>query len=266
VLTPQQVEAVVAVIGIDKILAAKPTLNIEQLDQAKDMPRKTRAVLLRFLSSSEPGEVPDEPPFDYDTVSQQLLNVGEAQTTALYEALRGRLHDDDAQEVVNAATRVILALKASIPRRVYKSVVNESVMPPEPYALGRWQRQWTVAVRPQIVLDGLLADTIDAGMVSTLQQTFPELYKMTLAQLDDAIATMKTRRGDKWDVPESKNRDLKILLGVPYLNFDLAAAYAAVPDPTAEQQKQGGPPPIPLSQAKPDDKQSPEELPGQAAA
>ena len=232
------------------------------------MPRKTRAVLLRFLSSPETTEAPDLPPFDYDTVSKQLLNVGEAQTTALYKALAGRLDDDDAQLVVNMATRVILALKASIPRRVYKSVTTETVMPPEPYALGRWERQWAVAVKPQIVLDDLLASNIDPGMVSTLQQAFPESYKMTLAQLDDAIATMKTRRGDKWDVPETKNRDLKILLGVPYLNFDLAAAYAAAPDPTSEvpkQAPQGGTPPIPLSQAKPDDKSSPEELPGQAA-
>lgn len=264
VLTPAQIEAIVAVIGIDKILEAKPTLNLEQMDRAENLPRTTRAALLRFMSSPELAESDDLPPFDYAEVSKALLNVGEPQAHALYSALRGRLHDDNAQAVVNLATKIILALKASIPRRVYKSVVNETVMPPEPYSLGRWRRQWAVACDPMLVLRDLLEGNIDPGMVSTLQQAYPELYKMILTQLDDAIATMKTRRNDKWDLPEGKNRDVKILLGIPYLNFDLANAYAAVPAiGAAPDAKTAGPPAKPLSDSTPDDAANPEELPGQ---
>lgn len=267
VLTPAQAEAFVAVIGIDKILDATPTLNLEQMDRAENLPRTTRAALLRFMSSPERTEPDDLPPFDYAHVSKVLQQdpaESEKVSNALHEALRGRLHDDDAQEVVNVATKIILALQASIPRRIYKSVVNETVMPPEPYSLGRWRRQWSVAADPMIVIRDMLEGNIDPGMVSTLQQTYPELYKMVLAQLDDAIATMKTRRGDKWDLPEDKNRDVKILLGIPYLNFDLANAYAAVPPIGAEPAgKTTGPPAKPLSTGTPDDASNPEELPGQ---
>jgi len=266
-ITSAQAEAIVAVIGIDKILDAKPTLNLEQMEKAENLPRTTRAALLRFMSSPERTESADLPPFDYDHVSKALQQdeAGtEAVANALHGVLAGRLHDDDAQEVVNVATKIILALQGSIPRRVYKSVVNETVMPPEPYSLGRWRRQWSVACDPMIVIRDLLEGNIDPGMVSTLQQTYPALYKMVLEQLDDAIATMKTRRGDKWDLPEEKNRDIKILLGIPYLNFDLANAYAAVPAIGADPQgKTPGPPAKPLSGSRPDDAANPEELPGQ---
>ena len=137
-LTPLQVESLVQAIGIDKILAANPTLNQEQREKAKNLAKWTRAQILKFFSSTEKDEGEDLPEFDYDTVSKQLLTVGEKQNHALYDLLKDYFNDDDAQAVVNFATKIILTLKASIPRRVYKSVVNETVMPPEPYSLGRW--------------------------------------------------------------------------------------------------------------------------------
>lgn len=249
-------ESKLAAIGIDSILRGEPTLNKEQQNDAKALPARIRALLLRFLSGATTKES-EFPEFDYDAIKPLLEGQGEAQAHALDAT-------DPDPEVHADATRAIDYLQKSLPRRVTKTTVKQTILPPEPFEMGRFRRKWMVACRPLDVLDDLCDGSIDTGMVAALRAMFPEIYRsiaMPGGAVDNAIATMKTRRGDDFDITGDRDALLRVLLQADGgVDMDLANDYARV----AAQV----PAPEPTNKPKPKELniKSGEALPGQVSA
>lgn len=224
-MTPLEAEITVAVLGLDAILRGTPSWTVGRQEDAASFEKRARALILKALVNTEPGTGDDEDAFDYDEASELLQNVGEEQNEALFSALPDDIQDD----VSNAATRAIEHLQAIQPRRVTKTTAREVVEPPEPYELDRFARAWRVGVDPMSALRNMSVGALDMVQVDALEAMYPEIYKRVAREgglLDDAIATMKTRRGDKWDVTDGQDRQVKILIGADPIDFDLANDFA----------------------------------------
>jgi hypothetical protein len=143
--------------------------------------------------------------------------------------------------VVASATRAVAYLQQSIPKRVWRTVVNAHVDPPGPIDMDRFRRRWLVAADPAVVLRDLLSGRIDPVMVDAFAEMYPELYRALQATVDEAIATMKARRGDKWDINATRDRDLRTLLQAPGINLGIVAALSQAQAPLDEGQPAGAP-------------------------
>ena len=227
-MTPLEAETVVAALGLDAILRGNPSWSLERQENAAAFGKRARAALLRFLGASEPdAEAEDVPEFDWDEASKLLQEVGEEQNEALFDALPDDIQDD----VLGAATRAIGYLQEVLPRRVTKTTALDAVTPPEPFELDRFARMWMVAVDPMSAVRAMREGSLDMVMVSALAAMYPALYESVAAEgglLDEAIAVMKARRGDKWDVTDDQDRQVKILIQADPIDFDLAADFAAL--------------------------------------
>lgn len=239
-MTPLERESMVAALGLDRILKGTTAFTQEVQADAVSFPKRARAALLRFLSGTE-QEPEDMPPFDWHEAKGLLDNVSEAQNQALFDALP----DDIQDEVLATATLAIQHLQATLPRRVTRTAARVDVLPPEPFELGRFERAWLVAIDPLGAIKAMTEGSLDMGMVAALAAMYPALYKLIAGEgglLDDAIATMKARRGENWDITEDQNRQVKILIQDDPIDFDLAADFEALspaamaPPPKASQK------------------------------
>jgi hypothetical protein len=259
-------EAALMEIGLRPVFDGNPRFNQEQAARAARLTKRARAMVLRFLSgSAEDDEEPQDepaPPFDWKAVSEQLQNLGDKQSAGLTAALPEPLADEVSADV----TRIADNLQRALPRRVTKSTVKATVQPPGVMELGRFRRRWAVATDPLIVLRDLVRGSISPDQVEALSETYPEFFKALTSPggiVDDAIATMKARRGDNWDIPISRDRTLRVLLQAEPLNLALAADYQRVAQAQAQQAAQmpgQGPTTKPLKI------ETNEELPGQKVA
>lgn len=257
-MTPLEAESVAAALGLDAILRGRPSWSLERQENAASMPKRARAAILRFLGDPEPDvEAEDVPAFDWDEASKLLQEVGELQNEALFDALPDDIQDD----VLGAATNAIAYLQAQLPRRVTKTTARVDVSPPEPFELDRFARTWMVAVDPMSALRAMREGSLDMVMVEALAAMYPALYEMAAGpggMLDEAIATMKARRGDKWDVTDDQDRQVKVLIQADPINFDLADDFAALTPPA--------PAPVGKPRGSKSLKPTDELLPGQKSA
>jgi hypothetical protein len=230
-VTPLDSETMVAALGLDRILAGTPSLTQEAREASITFPKRARALLLKALSSKEPdADEAEEPDFDYTTVSDLLRDVGEEQNQALFDALP----DDIQDAVLAAATTAIEYLQNTQPRRITKTTARLEVSPPEPYELDRFVRAWRVAVDPLSAVKAMTVGALDMVMVGALAAAYPAIYELLAGEgglLDDAIATMKARRGEKWDVTDDQDRQIKILLQEDPIDLDLANDFADLAPP-----------------------------------
>lgn len=226
-MTPLEAEIAVGVIGLDAILRGTPTWTTGKQEDAAAFEKRARALILKALVNREEQPGTDDDGFDYSEVSKLLENVGDEQNDALFAALPDDIQDD----VLNAATRAIEHLQAIQPRRVTKTTARELVEPPEPFEMDRFARAWRVGVDPMSALRNMSVGALDMVQVDALEAMYPEIYKRVAREggiLDDAIATMKTRRGEKWDVTDDQDRQVKILIGADPIDFDLANDFATL--------------------------------------
>jgi len=251
-------ELAVASIGLGPILRSKPRIGIGQGQDAASWLPRARAQLLRFLGGGSDG-AGEQPAFDYKDVSE-LLEADEDDVQARSDALYTILPPEMVDDVVASATRAVNYLQQSIPKRVWRTAVNAHVDPPGPIDMDRFRRRWLVAADPAVVLRDLLSGRIDPVMVDALAEMYPEIYKGLQAVTDEAIATMKSRRGEKWDLNATRDRDLRTLLRAPAVNLGIVEALSQVQAPM-EQEQAGVPPPKAVNSRLTDA----EKLPGQKA-
>lgn len=232
-MTPLEAELATGVIGLDKIMKGEPTWSLERQNDAAMFPTRARLLLLRALQNREPDATDDEPAFNYKE-AKRLLEEGDAdELEKRHDALFAELPDDIQDDVLAAATRAIEYLQSVLPRLIIKTTVREDVASPEPFALDRFARQWRVVVDPMSALRAFADGSLDMVMVDALKEAYPEIYKLIAdpnggGLLDEAIAQMKGRRGDKWDVTDDQDRQIKILIGADPIDFELARDFAAM--------------------------------------
>jgi hypothetical protein len=232
-------ELTVASMGLAPILRSTPRIGVGQSNDAAAWLPRARALLLRFLGGgSEKGS--EQPPFDYKDVSA-LLEADEDEIQDRSDALYTVLPPEQVDDVVASATKAVDYLQQSIPKRVWRTVVNAHVDPPGPIDMDRFRRRWMVAADPAVVLRDLLRGAIDPVMVDAFAEMYPELYKALQAVCDEAIATMKARRGEKWDINATRDRDLRTLLRAPAINLGIVNALSQAQEPLEQGQPAGGP-------------------------
>jgi len=236
-MTPLEAETMVAGLGLDRILAGTPSLTAEAQTDAVSFPKRARALILRALGNPEPdddAEAEETDPVDYDEATK-LLEADEDETKRRAEALYDALPDDIQDDVEAAATYAIAYLQRELPKRLTKTTARLGVSPPEPYELNRFERKWMIVIDPMSALRAMAEGSLDMVMVDALAEAYPEIYKLIAGEgglLDDAIATMKARRGEKWDVTDDQDRQVKILIQQDPIDFDLANDFAALAPPT----------------------------------
>jgi hypothetical protein len=248
-------ESVLAAVGLDQVLDGRPTYNQEQQADAAKFAQRVRALLLKFMGGAT-SPVSDLPDFDYERVSK-LLNADDDANTERTAKLHQLLPPEMSDEVLATASRIVGMLEENFPRRVWKTSARVHTDPPEPFQLGRFQRRWAVACDPMIVLRDLIEGQLDLDEVQALADFYPDLYQAVLDQVDDAIATMKARRGDKWDLDAKQDRAIKTLVQAPTFDPALAADYV--------QLAQTKTAPQPRATSKVVKLDNSEQLPGQRA-
>lgn len=248
-----------AAIGLGSILDRDPRWNQETQDGAAKWLSRARADVLRFMSGAA-GEDVEIPDFDYDQVAD-YLDADDDAVQARDEAIRAALPDDIQEDVIGAASRLLDAIRQVFPRSIRATSVNKTPQPPGPMALEKFRVQWEVATDPMRVLRQLVEGSLSPDAVDAFQAMWPELYKAVAGPggvVDDSIATMKSRRGEGWNIDDDRDATLKTLLGLNVLNPLLASSLSA---PEVRQQQ-----PAETRGAKPvdlKDVQAAETLPGQ---
>lgn len=262
-----QSEAALAAIGIEPILRGKPRFNQEQQNDARALADRMRALVLRFLSGAE-DEPADLAPFKYQEIADLLDGVGEDQAHGLVTLLP----EPFADQVQADATRVIHYLQGALPRQVRKSLVKATNELPEPFELGRFRRKWALANGPLALLRDLLAGCIDSASVEAFSAMFPATYAALAGPggiVDEAISTMKARRGERWDLSIGRDRLLRVLMQAPDTDLELAGDFAKAAAAGAGTQDPQAPTGGKASPSKPKDVKldtDAEQLPGQKAA
>lgn len=265
-MTPLEAEIAVAVIGLDRIMAGSPSWSLEKQADAEAFPKRARALLLKALGRTAPEADDDAPAFDYDE-AKRLLEADDDAIERRADALFATLPDDVQDDVLAAASKAIEHLQGILPRRVTKTTARVDVSPPEPFELDRFARAWRVAVDPMSALRAMAEGGLDMVSVEALAAAYPEIYKLVSGRaapgeegggglLDDVIATMKGRRGDRWDISDDQDRQVKILLGEEPIDLDLANEFAAMtPITPAQQPRQRSKPTAPIDELLPGQKQ-----------
>ncbi len=251
-------ELLLASIGLTPILEATPQYNAAAVNKAAKFLPDARADVLRFMGGDK-DSVEKPAAFNYDKV-RKLLD--ESDPVQQVDALKAALPDDIEMDVTALVTKIVEQLRSMLPRRIEQSSVRVNVTSPGPISLNRFRRGWAVANDPETVLRNLLQGTLTTDEVKTFEALFPAIYETVAGPggtVDDCIATMKARRGDKWDLNEADDRLLKTLLGQSWLNkglvHDLEAASAAA----QQQAEPNGQPPQNAANARLSDA---EQLPG----
>jgi len=260
-VNPEQLraETLLASVGIEPILQAAPKLTATALDDADKFVARARAMLLRFLGGSK-DEVEAPKAFDYKEVAKLL---DESEQDSQVAALNAAFPDDVQDDVMAMATKAAEQLRGRLPRSTYRTTVNVSSNQPPPVSLAKFRRAWDVTNDPSILFRNMLQRTVTLDEVEAFEAAYPALYQTLLGPggvLDECIATMKDRRGDKWDIDDESDKIVRTVTGQERFKADLARDMAAA---IANAKQQATPEGQPKPNAAAARLTQAEELPGQ---
>lgn len=266
-MTPLDAEIATAAVGLDAILRGSPSWSLETQADVLAFPKRAKALLIKSLGRTAPEGEDEEPPFDYDE-AKKLLEADDDEIERRAEALFSALPDDIQDDVQAAASRAISYLQDIFPRRVTKTTARMDVSPPEPFELDRFARAWRVVTDPLHALRAMAEGGLDMVSVEALAKAYPAIYEMVSGRtepgtpgggglLDEAIATMKGRRGERWDITDDQDRQVKILLGEDSIDLELANEFAESQATTpAQQPRQRAQRAAPIDELLPGQKQA----------
>lgn len=202
------------------------------------MPKAIKDLVLSYLKRPDFERTSALSPVNFERTGSLLVRGGTPENAnALLKAIKDpRL----AQAVQTLASKAIEYLNVKRPRRERQGLDGTEQLPPPGQAVARWGRVWAVANDPMLVLRDLCENCLSAEMAGCLRDLYPALYQTATEAIQDGFVTLKTARKG-WRLSIAKERQLRVLLGLPLHNIQLAqqiqAAYAA--DAQAEQQKGG---------------------------
>jgi hypothetical protein len=224
-MNPLDLESLLAAIGVDKVLEAKPTLHKYQVLEAAKAPQTMRAQILKFLATDDFEPSADPPDFDYDELKAQL---SQGVTTEQQAALAQAVGDPEmAQELGTEASRIVNWANTVLPRETRDSIRGPIDETPPAAALGDFARIWLVAVHPMAALDELAEGELSDDQVAALAISWPALYGEMRQAVSDSIATMNGRR-KTWEPSSAKAAQLDTLMQRDSFDAALAGAMQAV--------------------------------------
>jgi len=218
---PMDIEAALAVIGVDNVLRAEPAWSRKMAREARDLPMTMREAFDRFFASSkfEPSEA--LPPFDYEEV---LKLVSAGQTPEQAQALSVVGDADLAMELGIEANRVVAWANQSLPRNPRASLTGTKLDPPDPESLAAFRTRWQVACDPMVTVRDMLEGALDADQVATVALLYPTLYAEMRQACVDAMTAAAMEHGKDWDVPTEKEPYVRTLLQQTPTDLSLAAS------------------------------------------
>lgn len=239
--SPLAVESALAVIGLRNILIGEPAFKATQRKDAATLPKAIKEHVLAFLKRPDFDRTAALPAVNFEKAGKLLVRGGTPENA---EALMKATKDPALGSAVMAlASKAIEYLNEHRPRRERQGLDGTEQLPPPGQAMARWNRLWLVGNEPMLVLRDLREGTLSADMARAFRDLWPDLYKATTNAIQDGLVTMKAAR-KTWKLPIAKERALRILMGLPIHNVQLAQqiqqAYAT--DAQAEAQKKGGAP------------------------
>jgi hypothetical protein len=226
------IESLMATIGVESILKARPKLPKYAIKRAADYPKKIRRRVLKFLATSEFTEASDYPPLDYRALLE-LVSAGQTpeQAAALFAAVPDH---EMATDLGIEAGRVITWANTAIPRQSRDSLAGPQVDEPDPQSLAQFQSLWEVACDPMVVLRDLAEGCLTPEQISTVALLYPSLYGEMRQAVTDAMVAMAGRKGRGWEPSDQKAAMVKLLRQEDGSDPTLAAAIQAIYDKQPE--------------------------------
>ena len=240
-ISPLEVEAIFAQIGLLPILRARPRLGKGTLGAAADAPKATRRALLRFLASDAWEPAADLVELDYPQVLKWVSDgkLQPPQVQALFAAVPDK---ELAQDLAEIADRALAWANGILPREPPDPLTGLADEP-APNLLLDFRRLWGVACNPDSVLNDLADGSLFDDQVAALQQLFPATFEDTQTAVMDTVSTMVARRGKGWKPSPTKAAYIATLRQQPTIDGDLAAAVQALYAAQAAAEEQAAPPP-----------------------
>jgi hypothetical protein len=233
-IDPLLAEMTLARLGLQPLLGGKPRRLGRR---APDIGREMQRLIDGFLASSKRAPLSPDPPFDFDEVSK-LIDGSSADRAS--EALRAAVPDQDMFDAIEqAATKMVETLHSELPQTTREDIYGTVIEPGSDLDVARFARAWSVANDPLIALRDLAEGSLTTDMVQALAMFWPSLYQMAQAYVREALADMRAKRPGPppWELEPRRDRLLRLFMGVPYVDPEIAADYQALFAQGAAQQK-----------------------------
>jgi hypothetical protein len=258
---PLTAESVFAVIGLDAILAGKPTLHGYHLEDAVKMPQQIRRRMASFLASDAFKPARDMATIDYRRTLAVLPATAEIAPAAT-AALRAVVPDAElAMELGQQAQHCVAFGAGKIPRPTPDEDTGE-FEDPDAVKIGDFARVWEVARDPLSVLGDLEDGSIMEDQVEALKELYPALYAEMTQAATDARSALTARKGKNWRPNPTKKALLDVLQQKTTFDPQL---FQMVQGVYAQEQPQQQPGQAPKAR-KPRPRATPEGTKGQDAA
>lgn len=234
-------ESALAVIGLRNILTGEPVYRATQRKEAATLPRVIKEHVMAFLKRPDFDRASALPAFNFDKSGKLLIRGGTPENA---DKLAKALKEPGLTKAVMAvATQATEYLNTRRPRRERQGLDGTEQLPPPGQAVARWGRLWSIANDPMLTLRDLRENCLTAAMASCFRDLYPALYQTANDAIQDGLVTMKAARAT-WSLSIAKERALRVLLGMPIHNLQLAQqiqqAFAA--DAQEEAQAKGNAP------------------------
>jgi len=215
-------EALLAVVGLDEVLATGPTkITQEMRRDAAALPKRLRAAMKKFLGgpdSFEPFKLPTPVKFK-ETMSRLLAPPDDE---ARIETLSG-IEDGAEQLALHQATeRALLVLRPFVPIYNRKTATGPKVEPPPDTALARLRRALTIVHDPMRVIDNMESGTLLREEQAVMAGCYPLLYQDVAESVPASLTELVAHKAS-FELPWRRDRLLRIFLGAETVTPELAA-------------------------------------------
>lgn len=241
-------EALLAAVGVDAIIGdGKLRITAEQRKQAgKWADGSLFAKEIRAFLRGEGFDKPPTPPdFDYHEALDKLtanVDVGHL------ESKFATNNSDEVMALVMAADAAVAYLNQVLPKRSRTTSLGPIACKPSDYEVYKFARAHALVERPMVMLEALHSGTLSSEQVRAFSTVFPELYQELKKQIFLGLADLKASKGDKFEMPQRKDKLLSILLQAPSVTPELLKDMQAAFQGADETQEKAPTKPLNMNQ------------------
>lgn len=237
-------EAALVAIGLESVVDGTLTWGVGKSEVAAALPGQIRRIMSKFLQSDETPDVAALPAFDLKK-AQKILNKKPILDEKHADAIAERITNAGlAMTLAADASRILNWLSSQLPRSASMTAMGPQSDPIPRSEVAKFARVWSVGMDPLIVVRDLAEGALSLDMVQAIEVCYPNLFNMIRGIMENLLASLRVRKGEKYQLPMRKDRMVSLLQGqgsdmsVP-LAQDFQAMYAqstkpAGPSPTAK--------------------------------